>query len=130
MSQNITSLNKRILEEIEKVLEENQILKIKIELLEGELESIKESLRTCLEAQLQLTQKIKKRKEKGVRREDVEEKIMEILREKGEATASEIQKIINRTREHTSRLLKKMSEEGLIERRKIGKKYLYSLRSH
>ena len=130
MSQNITSLNKRILEEIEKVLEENQILKVKIELLEGELESIKESLRTCLEAQLQLTQKIKKRKEKGVRREDVEEKIMEILREKGEATASEIQKIINRTREHTSRLLKKMSEEGLIERRKIGKKYLYSLRSH
>lgn len=45
-----------------------------------------------------------------------EKKILEVLRSDGPKTAPEIEKVIRKTREHTSRLMKKLWLEGYIER--------------
>ncbi len=55
-----------------------------------------------------------------------EEEILNLLSKK-ERTAKELQALINKTREHTSRILKKLFDDGYIIRNKEKKPFTYRL---
>ena len=54
-----------------------------------------------------------------------EQNIVQILLDEGPKTAPQIQKNIGKTREHTSRLLKKLWQEGYIDRETHSIPYKY-----
>ena len=54
-----------------------------------------------------------------------EKKILTILVKEGEKTAPEIEKIIDKTREHTSRLMKKLFRDGYVNRNTHKIPYVY-----
>ncbi len=56
---------------------------------------------------------------------DTEKQILTILVKQGEKTAPEIEKIIDKTREHTSRLMKKLFRDGYINRNTHKIPYVY-----
>lgn len=56
---------------------------------------------------------------------DTEKQILTILVKEGEKTAPDIEKMINKTREHTSRLLKKLFRDGYVNRNTHKIPYLY-----
>ncbi len=57
---------------------------------------------------------------------DVTEHVLRLITDKV-MTSRDIQKALNRSREHTSRFMKKLFEEGLVERNTITKPYTYSI---
>ena len=57
---------------------------------------------------------------------DTEKQILTILVKEGEKTAPEIEKIIDKTREHTSRLMKKLFREGYVNRNTHKIPYVYT----
>jgi hypothetical protein len=57
---------------------------------------------------------------------DTEEEILKILSQR-EYTATELQVVINKTREHTSRMLKRLFKYGYIERDERKRPYVYRL---
>jgi len=59
---------------------------------------------------------------------ETELKVLEILADEGEKTAPEIRNQINLTREHTARLMKKLYEEGYLERRTDRVPFTYRLK--
>lgn len=59
---------------------------------------------------------------------DTELKILMILDELSEGTVPEIKKRINKTREHTARMLKKLYDKGFIDRNTSSIPYRYYLR--
>ena len=54
--------------------------------------------------------------------------VLEILSKEGEKTAPEIRERIRLTREHTARLMKKLYEDGYLERTTMKMPYSYSLK--
>ena len=56
---------------------------------------------------------------------DTEKQILTILVKQGEKTAPEIEKIIDKTREHTSRLMKKLFRDGFVNRNARKIPYVY-----
>lgn len=59
---------------------------------------------------------------------DTEIEVLSIICENGEASVSEIRKRINKTREHTARLLKKLYDKGYIDRNSSRMPYRYYVR--
>ncbi len=59
---------------------------------------------------------------------DTEIEVLTIICENGEASVSEIRKQINKTREHTARLLKKLYDKGYIDRNSSRMPYRYYVR--
>lgn len=59
---------------------------------------------------------------------DTEVEVLSIIEERGEASASEIRRHINKTREHTARLLKKLYDKGYIDRNSSRMPYRYYVR--
>lgn len=59
---------------------------------------------------------------------DTEIEVLTIICENGEASVSEIRKHINKTREHTARLLKKLYDKGYIDRNSSRMPYRYYVR--
>jgi predicted transcriptional regulator len=57
---------------------------------------------------------------------DTEDEILKILSQR-ESTATELQTVVNKTREHTSRMLKNLFKSGYIERDEKKRPYVYSL---
>lgn len=57
---------------------------------------------------------------------DITESVLHIITDK-DMTSRDIQKTLKRSREHTSRLMKKLFEEGLVERNTKTKPYTYSI---
>ncbi|ABK78445.1 hypothetical protein CENSYa_1835 [Cenarchaeum symbiosum A] len=57
---------------------------------------------------------------------NITEHVLQLITEKP-LTSRDIQITIKRTREHTSRLMKRLSEEGLVERHVDKKPYIYSI---
>jgi predicted HTH transcriptional regulator len=57
---------------------------------------------------------------------DLESLIINSLKDK-ELTSSEIQAVVGKTREHVSRTLKKMVDDGVLERNESHKPYKYRL---
>jgi len=58
-----------------------------------------------------------------------EMEVLRLLYVSGPKTASEIREVINRTREHTARLMKKLYLEGYVERDTTTTPYIYKLSS-
>ncbi|MBS7652342.1 MAG: MarR family transcriptional regulator [Candidatus Bathyarchaeia archaeon] len=59
---------------------------------------------------------------------NTEIEVLTIIEENGEASVSEIKKRINKTREHTARLLKKLYDKGYIDRNSSRMPYRYYVR--
>lgn len=59
---------------------------------------------------------------------ETEMEVLEMIVDLGEGTVPEIREKIDRTREHTSRLLKKLYDRGFIDRNTSGMPYRYSIR--
>jgi len=57
----------------------------------------------------------------------IENEIIGLLKNKGSATPSQMQTVLNRSREHISRILKALTERRLVERQKAGRTFVYSL---
>jgi DNA-binding MarR family transcriptional regulator len=57
-----------------------------------------------------------------------EMEVLKMIVDLGEGTVPEIKDVIGKTREHTSRLLKKLYEKGYIDRNTSGMPYRYSIR--
>jgi predicted transcriptional regulator len=53
---------------------------------------------------------------------------LEMIVDVGEGTVPEIRAAINKTREHTARLLKKLYDKGYVDRNTSGMPYRYSIR--
>jgi len=53
--------------------------------------------------------------------------ILQLLMTGGRKTTSDIQKEIRKTREHTARLMKKMFDQGLIDRDENKRPYTYTI---
>ena len=59
---------------------------------------------------------------------ETEREVLEMIVDLGEGTVPEIRDKIDRTREHTARLLKKLYDRGFIDRNTSGMPYRYSIR--
>ena len=59
---------------------------------------------------------------------ETELRVLEIISEAGEKTAPEIKNLIKLTREHTARLVKKLYEEGYLERNTVKTPYTYRVK--
>jgi len=59
---------------------------------------------------------------------DTELEVLEMIVDVGEGTVPEIRAAINKTREHTARLLKKLYDKGYVDRNTSGMPYRYSIR--
>lgn len=59
---------------------------------------------------------------------DTELRVLEFIAEEGEKTAPQIREVINLTREHTARLMKKLYQEGYLERRSERAPYSYRVK--
>ena len=59
---------------------------------------------------------------------ETEVEVLMMIADLGEGTVPEIREKINRTREHTARLLKKLYDKGFIDRNTSGMPYRYSIR--
>jgi CTP-dependent riboflavin kinase len=57
---------------------------------------------------------------------DITEQVLHLITDKA-MTSRDIQKALKRSREHTSRFMKKLFEEGLVERNTKTKPYTYSI---
>ena len=54
--------------------------------------------------------------------------VLALIEEMGEGSVPQIRERINKTREHTARLLKKLFERGFIDRNTSGMPYRYHIR--
>jgi len=59
---------------------------------------------------------------------DTELEVLQMIMDLGEGSVPEIRDKINKTREHTARLLKKLYDSGFIDRNTSGMPYRYSVR--
>jgi DNA-binding MarR family transcriptional regulator len=59
---------------------------------------------------------------------DTELEVLTMIKEMGEGTVPQIRENIGKTREHTARLLKKLYDNGFIDRNTSGMPYRYSIR--
>ncbi len=59
---------------------------------------------------------------------ETEMEVLKMIVDLGEGTVPEIKEVINKTREHTARLLKKLYEKGYIDRNTSSMPYRYSIR--
>ena len=57
---------------------------------------------------------------------DITEQVLYLITDKA-MTSRDIQKALKRSREHTSRFMKKLFEDGLVERNTLTKPYTYSI---
>ena len=57
---------------------------------------------------------------------DITEQVLHLITDKA-MTSRDIQKALKRSREHTSRFMKKLFEDGLVERNTLTKPYTYSI---
>ena len=59
---------------------------------------------------------------------DTELEVLKMIVDTGEGTVPEIKEIIQKTREHTARLLKKLYDKGFVDRNTSSMPYRYSIR--
>ena len=59
---------------------------------------------------------------------DTELEVLKMIVDSGEGTVPEIKEIIEKTREHTARLLKKLYDKGFVDRNTSSMPYTYSIR--
>ncbi|MEM4169931.1 MAG: BlaI/MecI/CopY family transcriptional regulator [Thermoproteota archaeon] len=91
-----------------------------------DLESPKEEVRQ-LTADRPFETTRKKDFSKEVYLTETEEKLIEEIKKKGTLTVSECYAHIGRSKEHVSRMLKRLVEKGILKRERKGKKFYYRL---
>lgn len=130
---NIISRTSKIENQIQSIDELNQSLKSRIERLEEKTTKLTE----VEEKITKLTKMPEIRRETviPIRREkamsaitETEIKILELLSSEGGKTAPEIKNRINLSREHTSRLMKKLYEKGYLERETGKLPFIYKIK--
>ncbi|MEM2089134.1 MAG: BlaI/MecI/CopY family transcriptional regulator [Thermoproteota archaeon] len=91
-----------------------------------DLESPKEEVRQLTaDRPFEITRK--KDFSKEVYLTETEEKLIEEIKKKGTLTVSECYAHIGRSKEHVSRMLKRLVEKGILKRERKGKKFYYRL---
>lgn len=100
-----------------------------VEILRDREEKVKAHLGTMAQRQLS-QQPYSKRTENfsnQTARVALESQIVEYLKNNGPSTPAQMQVFLNRSREHISRTLKALSENGIVERKKEGRTFIYNL---
>jgi len=115
------------IKEVDGKVEELMAAQRKIEQQIAEGEKIRRRITTQAEAKIKTAIPIRREKALAPLTQ-TELSVLEVLANEGKKTAPEIRGRINLTREHTARLMKKLYEDGYLER-DIGKiPYAYSLK--
>lgn len=115
------------IKEVEKRVEDIVTAQKKIEQQIVEVEKIRR--RTTAQAEAKIEAAIPIKREKALAPlTQTELSVLEFLASEGKKTAPEIKSRINLTREHTARLMKKLYEDGYLERETGNIPYAYSLK--
>lgn len=115
------------IKEVHKRVEELTITQKKVE--QQIIESEKIRRRVTAQAETKIEAAIPIRREKALAPlTETELNVLEVLANEGKKTAPEIRSRINLTREHTARLMKKLYEDGYLERDTEKIPYAYSLK--
>jgi DNA-binding MarR family transcriptional regulator len=113
--------------DIEVVKADLQSLKTQLQDLVKAQEELKERAVTVSEAQIETAIPIRRERALAPLTES-ELRVLELVAAAGEKTAPEIKVEIKLTREHTARLMKKLYEEGYLERRSDRTPYAYRVK--
>jgi len=115
------------IKEVDKRVEELLIVQKKIEQRIEESEKMRHRVTTQAEARIEAAIPIRREKALAPLTQ-TELSVLEALANEGRKTAPEIRSRINLTREHTARLMKKLYEDGYLERGTEKIPYTYSLK--
>jgi len=115
------------IKEVDKRVEELVTAQKKIEQQVAEVEKIRRKATAQAEAKIEAAIPIKREKALAPLTQ-TELSVLEFLASEGKKTAPEIKSKINLTREHTARLMKKLYEDGYLERETGNIPYAYSLK--
>jgi len=115
------------IKEVDKRVEELVTAQKKIEQQVAEVEKIRRKATAQAEAKIEAAIPIKREKALAPLTQ-TELSVLEFLASEGKKTAPEIKSRINLTREHTARLMKKLYEDGYLERETGNIPYAYSLK--
>lgn len=131
----VTEIRNRMKVQEKKVMDQE----VKIEILELKMDRLSQSSLKEVLPRVRGTDKVEKRglqkSSKLDNREDMgrtgsltetEGKLLEYLSQRG-YTAGELQSMVRKTREHTSRMLKKLFKDGFIERNESKRPFVYFL---
>jgi len=100
-----------------------------VSIFEEKLEKIEDNIQSRLREESEVKAAIPIKKEKALANlTETELKVLQILAKEGEKTASQIREKINLTREHTSRLMKRLYSRGYIERNTDRLPYVYRIK--
>ncbi len=104
-------------------------MKETVSIFETKLEKIEDSIQSKLREESEVRAAIPIKKEKALANlTETELKVLQILAKEGEKTASQIREKINLTREHTSRLMKRLYSRGYVERNTDRLPYVYRIK--
>jgi hypothetical protein len=112
---------------LEDLKREMQNVKEKVQELSRAQEEWKQRAVTVSEAQIETAFPIKRERALAPLTE-TELRVLEFVAAQGERTAPEIKEVLKLTREHTARLMKKLYEEGYLERRSEKAPYVYRVK--
>jgi len=115
------------IKEVDKRVEELVTAQRKIEQQVAEVEKIRRKATAQTEAKIEAAIPIKREKALAPLTQ-TELSVLEFLASEGKKTAPDIKSRINLTREHTARLMKKLYEDGYLERETGNIPYAYSLK--
>jgi predicted transcriptional regulator len=115
------------IKEVDKRVEELMVTQKKIEQQIAESEKIRRRMTAQAEAKIEAAIPIRRDKALAPLTQ-TELNVLEILANEGKKAAPEIRSRINLTREHTARLMKKLYEDGYLERDTGKIPYAYSLK--
>jgi predicted HTH transcriptional regulator len=128
----VTELRNRLKNQDKKIIDyavKLEILELKVSrfLQQSSEEFVIQPRQVKEEVSMLKPEKYSKRFEEEVRRvSDTEKKVLRYLSER-EYTAGELQSILGKTREHTTRMLQRLFKEGYIERSEDKRPYRYRL---
>ena len=107
-------VNKKVMSNIMSMSKKLDELKAVDEELDKKIEALKEGYQRPSQRQEEIERPEKKPSSTGLT--VTEEQVLQVLLSEGPKTAPGIEKAIGKTREHTSRLMKKLWREGYVER--------------
>jgi len=107
------TINKKVVERVEAMTEEIGNLSKMQQNMQKQLTGIEERTKTPEPVKVET---LREEKSATVQLTETENQIVQFLLNEGPKTAPEVEKKIEKTREHTARLMKKLWQEGFIER--------------
>lgn len=123
----------------------SEALFVMIMRLEAEISSIRESIKMVLQAEIEIHREVmgltdnpphkeatevntaKYKTYEATELTNIDEQVLSLLSTGTSMTAREIQNRLNRSREHTSRLLGRLVDIGILKRNRVGRQFVYNL---